>query len=245
MTRYLLISVLLIGLPALAACGGGGAETVTVVSTASEGSEEPRPAEAAGGEAGENGVDVISGPNAVYLPNAVGGNFHQVLAIVRNTTDKALRIDAQFTIKDARGLVGTSDAYTTVLAGQEGLLLSDAVDLPRPVRKGNVTVVTATGEPLVTDSALLEPGALTLGKPSLGKGGAFGTCEFRSVVTNNTSEKLEITQVQFVAVKEGAPVAGAYTYPSLFPKTPKVVTSAPTSDALCPEGATIKGYWSP
>ena len=65
------------------------------------------------------------------------------------------------------------------------------------------------------------------------------------MVTNNTSKKLDITAVQFVAIKDGLPVAAGYTYPSLFPKTPKVVTNDAVSDVLCPSGATIKAYWAP
>ena len=144
-------------------------------------------------------------------------------------------------------LLGTADATTTLLAGQEGVLIADAVDLPKPFRAGTVTVTTDTSDPIIIDDALRDPSAITIKAPSIKPDtSGFGHCDFRAVVTNETAEKQSLVNVSWVGYSNGRPVTAAYAYEEFFPKTPKVVTSSAVSEALCPPGVTkVRAFWSP
>jgi hypothetical protein len=189
----------------------------------------------------------VGKPVAIYLQNQVGGNYHTVFAVAKNTSGDDLSVSAQFSFLVGKRLLGTADATTTLLAGQEGVLIADAVDLPKPFRAGTVTVTTDTSEPFI-DDALRNPSAITVTAPSIEPDtSGFGYCEFRAVVTNETAETQSSVRVSWVGYSNGRPVTTAYTaYEKFFPKTPKVVTDSAVSEAVCPPGVTkVRAFWSP
>ena len=225
-------------------CGGGsesGSATATQTEAASSQTSDSTTTEAAAGPI------VVGKPVAIYLPNQVGGNYHMVFAVAKNTSGDDLSVSAQFSFMVDKQLLGTADATTTLLAGQDGVLIADAVDLPRPFRAGTVTVTTDTSEPFIMDDALRDPNAITIKAPSIKPGAsALGHCEFRAVVTNKTEKKQDLVTISWVGYSNGRPVTVAYAAESLFPKTPKVVTDAALSEALCPAGVNkVRAFWSP
>jgi hypothetical protein len=146
---------------------------------------------------------------------------------------------------DTKGLDGTSDASSTVLAGQEAVLLSDAVKLPRPFTKGKVGLATSTSDALITSDALKSPSAILISQAKVVPGTFGESCHLKAVVTNKTSGK-QTVKVTLVGFKGETPVSVGFDYPDLFPGTPKQVDIQTYSKALCPKGITeVRGYWEP
>ena len=225
-------------------CGGGsesGSATATQTEALTSPTSDSTTTKAAAGPI------VVGKPVAIYLPNQVGGKYHTVFAVAKNTSGDDLTVSAQFSFLVGKRLLGTADATTTLLAGQEGVLIADAVNLPQPFRAGTVTVTTSTSDPIIIDDALRNPSAITIAAPSIKPhASVFGHCEFRAVVTNETAKQQSLLNVSWVGYSNGRPVTVAYTYADLFPKTPKVVTDGADSEALCPPGVTkVRAFWSP
>jgi hypothetical protein len=224
-------------------CGSGsesGSATATQTEAVTSQASDSATTEAAAGPI------VVGKPVAIYLQNQVGGKYHTVFAMAKNTSGDDLTVSAQFSFFEGKRLLGTADATTTLLAGQEGVLLAQGADLPKPFRAGTVTVTTDTSEPFMIDDALRNPSAITITAASIKPGaGVWGYCEFRAVVTNKTAEK-QSPNITWVGYSKGRPVTADFTFANLFPKTPKVVTDPAISEALCPAGVTkVRAFWSP
>lgn len=224
---------------------GGGSESGSATATQTEAVTSPTSDSVTTKAA--TGPIVVGKPVAIYLPNQVGGKYHTVFVLARNTSGDDLSVSAQFSFLVGKRLLGTADAATTLAAGQEGVLIADAVDLPRPFRAGTVTVTTSISEPIIINDALRDPNAITITAPSIEPDtSGFGHCEFRAVVTNKTEEKQDLVNVSWVGYSNGRPVTAAHTYESLFSKAPKVVTYSAVSEAECPPGVTkVRAFWSP
>jgi hypothetical protein len=91
-------------------------------------------------EASANDIDVEDSL-LVYMPDATGGNFHNVYVLLRNTSDKvAINVSGQISIIENGELVqSTNPTPINILPGDEGLLL-ELLDMPEPVTKGEVEV---------------------------------------------------------------------------------------------------------
>jgi len=212
----------------VAACGG---ETLAV----QEGS----------GTAETNPIKVLIGPKVVYSKDE--GAF--AFAVIKNTTDQQLRVDGQYSFKDKKGLAGTADATTTVLPGQQGVLIGWRDPL-RPFKTADVDLVMSVSEGWASE-AFQDPAAITIKKASWKllkpqEQGGWKECRFAAIVTNNTQERQPI-QVLWVGLKNGKPVTAAYALEDLFPGTPKIVMHLWLSDTLCPKGGVdeVRAFWEP
>lgn len=187
---------------------------------------------------------VVLKARVIYEPDQTGGPFHEVLALVRNTTGSWKTVNGQFSIRQGGRLVGTPDAIPIQLAPHaEGILTAEAVKLPRPVMRGVVTLTTDAESPFTTPP---KTNAIRLTAPRYVKGGgAFGRCSLKVTATNTTSKRMGSATISMVGLRSGKIVTGGSTYEALYPRTPKIVEIDIPSPALCPVRVDqVRASWS-
>jgi hypothetical protein len=230
--RLLLLALLASG------CGGTSATTVTAVSTAtvtvtvtSPEAPAPAPTTDTSASASDRPSPVrVENTAIIYEPDQVGGHYHTAVALVRNTSDRAISIDGQFSFEDDSGnLIGTADVSLDRLeGGAEGALIADGVDLPKPLRKGHLQVILDTGAP--SDG----PAHVQFGRPHYVASSGFGTCALR--VTATSPSKQSLVDVILVGLEGGRIVTAGNDYPDFLPNAAKVIDITMVSPALCPKG---------
>ncbi len=169
-----------------------------------------------------------------FLPNQVGGHFHVAVGLIRNNSGSAREVSGQFSIHDAKGLVGTADAVpVTVPAHAESVLLADSVKLPRAVTSGSAAkLVVSDDDPYEALTPVRFSGAHYV--PG---GGVFNSCALVVRAVSRATKKVSV-QILAIALDGARIVSAESTYEDLYPGTPDVVTLSMDSDALCPKSVT-------
>lgn len=166
----------------------------------------------------------------IYLPSQTGGNFHLGLVEVRNTSGEvALDVGGQLSVRDASGRLVKSVNPTpiNILPGQKALIVADALDLPKPVKKGKLGVRLTVGE--FRKGPSKSPVSFSHAKYSKDE----FDCKLAGTVANSFTKQKKDLQIRAAGLYKGQLVTGGLTYvDSVFPK--QDATFEVTGDGACP-----------
>ncbi len=195
-------------------------------------------------------IRVVGSPQIEYLGTGddLGwtsrGHFYSGVAIIKNETGSDLAINAQFSVSNKSGLLGNGDAQTTLLAGQEGALISHEFELPPSLKKHEVEVAISENEAELISDELRDPNAITLEDPRI-RPADGSICRFSVTALNHTSEAREVS-ITWVGLRKGTPIVAAQIFPTLLPDTPKIIDVQYASLRKCSARINeVRVYWAP
>jgi hypothetical protein len=167
----------------------------------------------------------------IYLPDQSGGNFHHVMVLIRNPTDRvALGVTGQVSISKSGALVSSINPTSiNILPGSKGVLL-ESVSLPEPMPSAEVSVRLALREFRRGPSTSPVTGSRLALQPDRVRG-----CEITGVVSNTFTMQKDNLQIRAVGFVDGKLVTGDFTYLDLvFPGQDATFRMLLVSPALCP-----------
>ena len=212
-----------IGLLVLAACGNTGAGGDRDSAKSSAKAEEDQ----------ASAIQVLES-KLIYMPDQTGGNFYVALVRVRNTSKEvAIDVGGQLSVESPTGQLVKSVNPTgiNVLPGQEGLIVEEALDLPRVVKNAKldfrVTVEDVRAGPAVSP--------VSSSNTAYSKD-EFGGCTITGTVANTFSEEKDDLQLRVAGFSDGKLVTGGFTYvDTVFPEQDATFEVSIFSAAACPE----------
>lgn len=232
--RFVVRQKLLVGLVcavSLVGCGGGddddNAASSSVGSVDDRADDDTTPSDAP-----DEGGIVIEDQVAIHEPEQQGGNFYQVLVLVRNDTDQvALDVGGQVSLKDGSGrlLESMNPTEVNILPGELGLIqeLANLSTIPDTVVVESLLEADSFRDggnrsPVAFTDVRLEPDE-------------FSGCAIRGTVTNTFSEAKEDLQIRVAGLRGGKIATGGFTYvDEVFPATEATFEIDLYGDALCP-----------
>ena len=147
------LGVGLIAATLVAGCGGGSKRAVVTVTV-----PQPEFTSPTATSPSASSKDLrVEHTKIVYLSEQTGGNFHEVVVLLRNDADlPAIDVTGQISIYDGDKLVKTIEpSRVTVLAHSRNAWVEDVVELPKPLPNGRVVAYiapvqfAAAGSPIV------------------------------------------------------------------------------------------------
>lgn len=179
----------------------------------------------------------IEDSRLTYLPDQTGGRFHTALVLLRNTSDKvALNVGGQLSVMDGGQLVeSVNPTEVNILPGGRGLILEEALDLPKPLKNGTLEMRVSVGE--LREGPSRSPIAFSDLKFTPGGEDGFAPCSFSGRFQNTFKAAKSDLQIRVAGFANDRLVAGGFTYvDQVFPGQEATFEIEPVSPAECPEG---------
>jgi hypothetical protein len=218
-----------------AGCGGGSKQTVTVtvpqVTTSSESTTSTEPSGAS--------TDVhVEQTKITYLPEQIGGHYHDILVLLRNDSDKAaVDISGQISVYDGSRLVKTIDPTpVTILAHSRNAWVETLVNLPKALPHGRLKAYVAPVQ--------FEPGGspVTISRVryKAARPSQYENCSVSGLIQNQFTEPQQFFRLVVVGFQGSKLATGDEEFPAdtLYPGRPTTFDHSFVSPAECPRGIT-------
>jgi len=187
---------------------------------------------------GPSATDIqVEAKSFIYLPDQTGGNFYEVLVLLRNTSNEvAIDVTGQISISKGGALLkSVNPTKVNILPDSEGMF-DETVDLDAPAPDAAVDVIISVdggfrpGPPAAPVTFEQTNYKLTP-DPT----GAFGGCAIEGTVKNTFTTPKDNLLIQVVGLTGSTITTGGFTYvDKVFPGQPATWSVDLTSRALCP-----------
>jgi hypothetical protein len=169
----------------------------------------------------------------IFMPDQTGGKFHNLLVLVRNTSEQvAIDVSGQVSITENGRLVHSLNPIpVNILPGEEGLF-QELVELPKAVMDGKIETSISVSRFVETRPIDSPVSFRRLGYVH----DEFGGCKITGVVENRFTEQKSDLQLRIAGFRGTKLVTGGFTYvDQVFPKQEATFEMTAFSPAECPE----------
>jgi hypothetical protein len=195
------------------------------------------------GQEGSSGPRVkVEQSRLIYEPDQTGGPFHEGFVVVRNPSDDPIQVEGQVSVKAGGQLVKSYEpGPTVILPRSRGVLVEEALDLPKPVAQGELeTKLVST---LVNEA---DPARRVKFSNLRYRRDEIVGCVLTGTVRHNLDKPIEV-EVDAIGYRGRQIVTGGVTYvEKVFPRSPATFQIDIPSAALCPARVDrIEAFWDP
>jgi len=200
-------------------------------------------------DVGREGPGDSSGPRIkveqsrlIYEPDQTGGPFHEGFVVVRNPSDDPIQVEGQVSVKAGGQLVKSYEpGPTVILPRSRGVLVEQALNLPKPVAHGRLeTKLVSTPVNEADPPRRVKFSSLRYRRDEI------AGCVLTGTVTHNLDKRIEV-EVDAIGYRGRRIVTGGVTYvDKVFPGSPATFQIDIPSPALCPTRVDrIEAFWDP